>query len=379
MARPDWACGRPPKEGSGAKRWQGRSHRRRRKAWTSTFGNVRKLPSCRWQARYVGPMAGTTPRHFPSQTGCRCGVGQVPRFGSIKGTGSTQRQGGFQSPNSPPDGSGENRPEANHEGQVQAPSCPPHSPGTRSPSARRPLLPCRPGLVRRACSRHQTSADDAYRLLRTIMNTAVADGMVARTPPSEGRRASPFARATSGVGTRACRGRGGLTQRLRLAALLAAWCQLRRGESWRVDGATLTSTGHSHGDGNIGDAIWWKPLSANERLKAGRRTLTIPPNIMPAVERHLERFVNPEPDGWLFATATGTAVSPRNFNRAWTRARTAAGRPDLHLHDLRHSGLTWAAATGASTADLCAVEATSIRGRLCVTSTRQQTEIEVSP
>jgi hypothetical protein len=29
-----------------------------------------------------------------------------------------------------------------------------------------------------------------------------------------------------------------------------------------------------------------------------------------------------------------------------------AGRPDLHLHDLRHSGLTWAAATGASTAEL---------------------------
>jgi len=29
-------------------------------------------------------------------------------------------------------------------------------------------------------------------------------------------------------------------------------------------------------------------------------------------------------------------------------------RPDLHLHDLRHSGNTWAAATGASTAELMA-------------------------
>ena len=28
------------------------------------------------------------------------------------------------------------------------------------------------------------------------------------------------------------------------------------------------------------------------------------------------------------------------------------GRTDLHLHDLRHSGLTWAAASGASVADL---------------------------
>jgi integrase len=28
------------------------------------------------------------------------------------------------------------------------------------------------------------------------------------------------------------------------------------------------------------------------------------------------------------------------------------GRPDLHLHDLRHTGLTFAAATGATTAEL---------------------------
>ena len=28
------------------------------------------------------------------------------------------------------------------------------------------------------------------------------------------------------------------------------------------------------------------------------------------------------------------------------------GRPDLHLHDLRHSGLTWVAASGASLAEL---------------------------
>ncbi|MDA8356539.1 MAG: tyrosine-type recombinase/integrase, partial [Actinomycetota bacterium] len=33
-------------------------------------------------------------------------------------------------------------------------------------------------------------------------------------------------------------------------------------------------------------------------------------------------------------------------------ARRAVGRPDLHLHDLRHSGLTWSAATGASVAEL---------------------------
>ena len=37
---------------------------------------------------------------------------------------------------------------------------------------------------------------------------------------------------------------------------------------------------------------------------------------------------------------------------AWAAARAAIGRDDLRFHDLRHSGLTWSAATGASVAEL---------------------------
>ena len=40
------------------------------------------------------------------------------------------------------------------------------------------------------------------------------------------------------------------------------------------------------------------------------------------------------------------------IQRAWSRARLSVGRPDLHLHDLSHTGLTLAAATGATTAEL---------------------------
>ena len=88
------------------------------------------------------------------------------------------------------------------------------------------------------------------------------------------------------------------------------------------------------------------------KTEAGARTLTIPPNVVPAIMDHLERFVGPEPTAWLFSTSAGLPLSPRNLNRAWDKARRAAGRLDLHLHDLRHSGLTWAAASGASVAEL---------------------------
>ncbi len=37
---------------------------------------------------------------------------------------------------------------------------------------------------------------------------------------------------------------------------------------------------------------------------------------------------------------------------AWNKARKAVGRSDLRFHDLRHSGLTWSAAAGATVAEL---------------------------
>jgi integrase len=95
-----------------------------------------------------------------------------------------------------------------------------------------------------------------------------------------------------------------------------------------------------------------KPIIGPPKTEAGVRTLTIPPNVLPALEDHLERFVGPAPTAWLFAASTGACPSPRSFNRAWSNARKKAGRPDLHLHDLRHSGLTWAAASGATVAEL---------------------------
>jgi len=45
----------------------------------------------------------------------------------------------------------------------------------------------------------------------------------------------------------------------------------------------------------------------------------------------------------------------RNFNRVWQKALTGAGFPedmDLHLHDLRHTGSTWSAQSGATLKEL---------------------------
>ena len=41
-----------------------------------------------------------------------------------------------------------------------------------------------------------------------------------------------------------------------------------------------------------------------------------------------------------------------NFNKVWKRALEKVGASGLHLHDLRHTGATYAADTGATTREL---------------------------
>ena len=82
------------------------------------------------------------------------------------------------------------------------------------------------------------------------------------------------------------------------------------------------------------------------------RTVAIPPHVLRDIAEHLDRFTGSGPDAWLFPDADGGPLRPHRLTWPWRRARAAIGRPDLHLHDLRHTSNTWAAATGASTKEL---------------------------
>ncbi len=82
------------------------------------------------------------------------------------------------------------------------------------------------------------------------------------------------------------------------------------------------------------------------KTEAGRRTLAVPPNVMSDLTFHLNHFVAPGPDALLLP------VSPAVLRHAWDDARAFVGRNDLRLHDMRHTGLTWSGAAGATQAEL---------------------------
>ncbi|MEI7860909.1 MAG: site-specific integrase [Acidimicrobiales bacterium] len=139
----------------------------------------------------------------------------------------------------------------------------------------------------------------------------------------------------------------------RLPLALAAFCQLRRGEviglqRKHIDVDQMTvQIEQSVVVPHKGVATLGPPKS-----EAGRRTLAIPPNLKQVLIDHLADNVEPEPEAWLFTNETGIRLPTYKFNRVWAKVRADIGRPDLHLHDLRHPGLTWVAASGASLTEI---------------------------
>jgi integrase len=60
----------------------------------------------------------------------------------------------------------------------------------------------------------------------------------------------------------------------------------------------------------------------------------------------------PGRQGLVFVGPKGGKIRRSNFNVIWSAATAAAGVPDAHFHDLRHTGGTLAATTGATTKEL---------------------------
>lgn len=201
---------------------------------------------------------------------------------------------------------------------------------------------------------HPSTAAKAYRLLAGILRTAVTDGLLLSSPckvvggGTERAAERPIATLAEVEALAAA-----MPEHLRLTVLLATWCQLRRGELLglcRRDVDLLRGTlaiERSRTFSMSGGELVKAP-----KTRAGMRLLAVPPHVVPQLRDHLERFVGAEADAPLLAGIRGGPISKVVLQRAWERARQSIGRPDLHIHDLRHTGLTLAAAAGATTAEL---------------------------
>ncbi|MHB1988133.1 MAG: site-specific integrase [Acidimicrobiales bacterium] len=188
----------------------------------------------------------------------------------------------------------------------------------------------------------QSTAAKSYRLLRTILRTAVEDEILLRNPCAV-RGAGierPAERPVASVAEVAALA-DAIAPPLRLAVLLAAWCGLRRGELLGLERRDIdleagtvmverTRQGLSTGEVVVGPP----------KTEAGRRTVTIPPHLLPEVRQHLEN-VDLDETATVFTGVKGGPLRALSLQTEWDRARKRTGLVHLHFHDLRHSGNTW--------------------------------------
>ncbi|WP_062294193.1 tyrosine-type recombinase/integrase [Demequina phytophila] len=85
---------------------------------------------------------------------------------------------------------------------------------------------------------------------------------------------------------------------------------------------------------------------------ASFREVTIPPHILPLLHDHVELFVKPESDALVFQAQRAKHLSSTTFFHAWKAALKRAGAPDIPFHNLRHTGASLASQSGATLAEV---------------------------
>jgi integrase len=146
-------------------------------------------------------------------------------------------------------------------------------------------------------------------------------------------------------------------RRFRALVLLAAFASLRWGEVTALRRCDLDlDTGTvrvrvAFVERSTGEILLGPPKS-----RAGRRVVGVPAAIIPALREHLSIFVRPEAGALIFPGAKGGPMRRSNFNKmsAWPHAVQSIGAEGLHVHDLRHTGNSFAASGGAGIKDLMA-------------------------
>ncbi|MDQ3980734.1 MAG: site-specific integrase [Actinomycetota bacterium] len=199
-----------------------------------------------------------------------------------------------------------------------------------------------------------TTVAKCYRLLRAILGTAVEDGLLAKNPcvikgaGVERHEERPIATVEEVLNLA-----DAIEPRFRAMVLLASFTSLRLGEllglnrrCLDLDAGTvdvvkqiqeLGKGGHYHG----------LPKS-----DAGRRTVAIPGALLPALRLHVSMWAGVGPDDLVFPGRQGKPLRRATFYKAWHAAVNQVGLTHLRFHDLRHTGNTLAAGTGASTKEL---------------------------
>ncbi|WP_396454558.1 tyrosine-type recombinase/integrase [Actinomadura sp.] len=322
------------------------------------FGRVRKLPSGRFQARYLGPdeIDRPAPHTFPTKRDAERWL--VLKEAEIKSGDWLSPDAGQVSFKEYAEAWLKERPGLRaktlerYEGLVRLHLAPTFGNSAVSDIKdahvrrwRKHLLDSGTGAV---------TVAKAYRLLKAIMNTAVSDGMIKRNPctvKGGGAENSPerpvlsisevFALAEA------------IDHRYRALVLLATFANLRWGEAVALRRKDVDLKAGTVRVERTLVEVTGKPLHFGPpKTEAGVRTLPIPAIVLPELKEHVKTFAQDGDEGLVFVGGKGALLRRANFRRNWVRALEKAELKGVRFHDLRHTGNTLAAIAGATLPEL---------------------------
>jgi integrase len=326
-----------------------------------SFGNLRKLPSGRWQARYTGPDTREykAPSTFAAKIDAEAWLTDRRR--------EIDRE--LWSP--PADATGAKaKPVALVDYAETWLSQRDLKPRSRSHYRKLldahilpglgslPLKSITPDDIRAWYAKLDDSTptlrSHAYGLVRTILATAASDGKISNNPCHI--RGAGSAKRVHKIRPATLPELATITEEMpkQWAAMIlfASWLamrfgeitELRRGDIDLTDEVVRIRRGVVRVDGQV--------IVGDPKSDAGTRDVSVPPHLVPVIAEHLKDHVGPGKDALLFPAVNGGHLQTSTLYRRYYAARAKAGRDDLRFHDLRHSGAVLAAATGASLAEL---------------------------
>lgn len=220
-----------------------------------------------------------------------------------------------------------------------------------------PKWPNHKDATKRTILRSPNTIAKAYRLLKSIMEVAVDDEIIARNP-CRLRGASTDHTPEQRVATpeEIKRLYDAMTPEYKAMVVVAAYGGLRLGEliglrRHRLDFNANTIRVIEQVQQIKSDTF----VTGPPKTTAGVRTVTMPPQVMAILRAHVQEHSEKGRTGLVFPAPEGGYIRRSNFTtRAWSSARTKAGLEGLRFHDLRHSHAVMASVNKVDTKTLMA-------------------------
>jgi integrase len=192
----------------------------------------------------------------------------------------------------------------------------------------------------------RATAARAYQVLRAAMTDAAADGLIHENPCRVKGAATtkPKERGTC-TPDEISKLAAAMPAHLSAAVIVAAWSGLRAGELF---GLARRHVNTEAGTLTVERSLSKQDVNGRTKTRASVRTVDLPRFVMDQLAEHMKRYTGHTPAALVFSNTAGQPVDSGNLSRTFRRARESIGRPELHWHDLRHTGATLAYAHGAS-------------------------------